>query len=229
VLTTTLDILREHQQYWQLAVQYNELGNSELRDKYIELALQGEHDDDTLIFLRSMQGRQDLIPDEVIKREVRRRKKYSDWSQLAGLYEKVGDYKNAVLNYCKTITESLAEGNAFSAAYYLKELSETELHRPLFKAAYRESTEAGDLWWQIRALQELGWTDELAAVVVAHRTEIEESGNSSLRELLYEATGDAEKLLEERRKTAEGVRMEVSSSPPKQRRIKSAKKRKDKR
>jgi hypothetical protein len=229
LLTTTLDVLKEHQQYWQLAVQYEELGNSELRDKYVELALQVEHDDDTLIFLRSMQGRQDLIPEEVIKREVRRRKKYSDWSQLARLYEKVGDHKNAALNYCRSITESLAEGNVFSSAYYLKELSEKELHVPLFQAAYRKSTEVGDLWWRIRALQELGWTDELATVVVAHRAEIEGSGNSPLRELLYKATGDFEKLQEERRKTAEGVRIGVSNGPPREKPIKSAKKPKKRR
>ena len=40
LITTTLDVLKEHEQYWQLAVQYEELGNSELRDKYVELALQ---------------------------------------------------------------------------------------------------------------------------------------------------------------------------------------------
>jgi hypothetical protein len=225
LLTTTLDVLLEHQQYWQLAVQYDELGNSELRDKYVELALQGRKDDDLLIFLRSLQGRQDLIPGEVIKREVRRRKKYSDWSQLARLYDKVGDYKNAVLNYCKTITESLAEGNVFSAAFYLKELSETELHGRLFQAAYRKAKEAGDLWWQIRALQELGWTDELEAIVVAHRAEIEESGNSILRELLYKATGEVEKLQEERRRTAAGVGIEVSTGPPKEKSTRSKKKR----
>src|SRR5471030_322313 len=172
-LTTTLDILKERQQFWLLAVHYDALGNNDLRDKYIELTLQQRHDDDTLIFLRSMQGRQDLIPAEVIKREVRPRRKHSDWSQLGRLYEKVGDYNNAVRSYCKSVLRSLDEGNVFSAAYYLKELSQTQLHGRLFEAAYRKATDAGDLWWQIRALQELGWKDELKSILQKHRAEIE--------------------------------------------------------
>lgn len=207
-LTTTLDILKEREQYWLLAVQYHALGNSQLRDKYIELTLQRQNDDDTLIFLRSMQGRQDLIPPESIEREVGRRQKYQDWSQLGRLYDKVGDHENAVRSYCKSILKNLGKGNVFSAAFYLKELSETELTERLFEAAYRKASESNNLWWQIRALQELGWQDELKSVLVQHREEIEESGTSLLRTALYEATGERDKLHEERRHLAEGIRIE---------------------
>lgn len=208
-LTMTLDILKERKQYWLLAIEYDALGNTDLRDKYIELTLQREDDDDTLIFLRSMQGRQDLIPPEVIRREVRRRKKYKDWSQLARLYENIGDHKNAVRYYCRSILQSLEEeDNVFSAAYYLKELSETELSRHLFEAAYRKASDADDLWWRIRALQELGWQDELKSVLVKHRTEIEKTGSSLLREALYQATDETDKLYEERCRRAESIRTE---------------------
>ena len=111
----------------------------------------------------------------MVSREVQRRKKYSDWSQLARLYAKLDDYESAVTNYCKSITRSLAEGRTFSAAYYLKELAEAGMHRELFAIAYRESTEKGDLWWRIRALEELGWKDELKSVLIENRTEIENS------------------------------------------------------
>jgi hypothetical protein len=207
-LTTTLDILKERKQYWWLAVHYDALGNTDLRDKYIELTLQQGSDDETLIFLRSMQGRQDLIPSKVIQREVRRREKHRDWSQLGRLYSKIGDYKKAVQCYCKTILEALEEGNVFAAAYYLKELSEAELSGRLFEAAYRKASDQHDLWWQIRALQELGWEGELKSVLVKHRTEIEKTENSELREELYRATGETDKLYEERRRMAEGVRIE---------------------
>jgi hypothetical protein len=206
-LTTTLDILKERKQYWLLAIQYNALGNTDLRDKYIELTLQEQRDDDTLIFLRSMQDRQDLIPRDVIKREISRREKYKDWSQLARLYDKIGDYKNAVQFYCKSIIQDLEEDNVFAAAFYLKELCGTVPSRQLFEEAYRRSTEKGDLWWQIRALQELGWKDELRRVLMSHRTEIEQSGNSLLRQELYSAAGETEKLYEEQRRNAEGIRI----------------------
>jgi tetratricopeptide (TPR) repeat protein len=208
-LTTTLEILRERGQYFLLVVHYDALGNNELRDKYIELALQQEpDDDDLLIFLRSIQSRQDLIPQEVIDREIQRRQEHSSWSHLARLYDKIGEHKNAVRNYCKTILEALDEERDFSAAFYLKELGETELQQRLFENAYRKSTEAGDLWWRIRALQELGWKDELKAVLIENRVEIERSGNSFLREQLFHATGETDKLHEERRARADGIRVE---------------------
>jgi len=212
-LTTTLDILKERQQFELLAMEYDALGNTELRDKYIELALQADNSDDTVITLRSMQGRRDLIPAEAVAHIVQRRKRNKDWSQLARLYAQVDDHRNAVINYCRTISESLKEGNIFSAAYYLKELAETRLDIHLFETAYRHSTESGDLWWSIRALQELDWSDELKAVLLAHRAEIENSGDSSLLIELYRVTGETEKLYELLRKGAEGMRI-VRVPPP---------------
>lgn len=212
-LTTTLDILKERKQYWVLAVQYDALGNTDLRDKYVELALQDESDDDAVIFLRSMQGRQDLIPQEAIQREVQRREKYEDWSQLGRLYEKIGDYKKAVQCYCKTILEDLKDDRVFAAAFYLKELAQTDLSGRLFEDAYKKASDERDLWWQIRALQELGWEDELKSVLVKHRAEIEKAGNTFLRQELYRVTGETDKLYEERRRSAEGLRIERVAPP----------------
>jgi tetratricopeptide (TPR) repeat protein len=170
-LTTTLDILKERQQFFLLAIRYEALGNPELRDKYIELAIEQDDSDENVIFLRSMQNRQDLIPKEALNREVRRRKKYADWSQLARLYSKVGNTKEAVLCYCKSVIEDIQSGRLFPAAYYLKELCEEQLENKLFALAYRQFTEENNLWWRIRALQELGWSDELKAVLTENREE----------------------------------------------------------
>jgi len=49
-------------------------------------------------------------------------------------------------------------------------------------------------------------------VLQKHRAEIEKSGNSLLREQLYLATGETDKLHEERRKRAEGIRIERMGS-----------------
>jgi len=206
-LTTTLDILKERQQFFLLAINYDVLGNAELRDKYIELAIKQDDSDDSVIFLRSMQHRRDLIPQEAVDREVQRRKKYSDWSQLARLYHKVGNYKETAIYYCRTVIEELEAGKVFPAAYYLKELCEEGLQRELFAMAYRQYTEANDLWWRIRALQELGWRDELKAVLMENREEIEKSNNLFLLRELYRVTGEQDKLYEVQRKQAESSRV----------------------
>ncbi len=108
-LTTQLDILREREQFEILAMDYDSLGNTALRDKYIELALARDDNDASVVYLRSMQGRQDLIPEEVKQREIHRKRMHSDWSQLARLYDQVGDHENAVSNYCRTVIEDPRE------------------------------------------------------------------------------------------------------------------------
>lgn len=59
---------------------------------------------------------------------------------------------------------------------------------------YREFTKSGDLWWRVRALQELGWEDELMRVLLQNREEIERSKNVLLLLQLYQVTGEFEKL-----------------------------------
>jgi hypothetical protein len=184
-------------------IHYDGIGNAELRDKYIELALAENGDDDTVIFLRAMQNRPDLVPKQLIKRVIARQKRNKDWSQLARTYESLGDRRNAALHYCRSIAESVQEGNAFSAAYYLKELCETGIAAGLFQEAYREFHSKGDLWWQVRCLQELGWQSELNELLVSNRAAIEKAGDTSLLQYLYAATGEQDKLYEQMKLEAE--------------------------
>jgi hypothetical protein len=203
-LTTTLDILAQRKQYWLLAIRYNSIGNIDLRDKYIELALAENNDDDDLtIFLRGLQGRKDLIPKDLIERVIERRKGYKDWSQLARVYKDIGDSKNAVLMYCKSIIEDVEQDEAFPAAFYLKEMCEEGLAEKLFEEAFKKFSESGDLWWQVRSLQELGWNSELKQLLISNRSRIESSGNTLLLQYLYEATGEKEKYYEQMKKEAE--------------------------
>lgn len=206
-ITSALDILTERKQYEILAIRYSALGNSELRDKYIELALAEDSSDQTVLFLRAMQGKQHLIPPSVLEREVKRRKEAADWSQLARLYEGVSDHRNAVFYYCKSIMESLEESTVFAAAYYLKEMCEAGLSGFLFEESYRAFSDSGDLWWQVRCLQELGWQSELQALLLANRNAIENSGNTLLKQYLYAATGERDKYLQEVKKEAALTKM----------------------
>jgi hypothetical protein len=79
IATALAEIYRENGELGLLASHYHRIGNKELRDKYIELALQDTDDDFSVINLRSLQGRLDLIPPEVISREIQ---KYTEKTDL---------------------------------------------------------------------------------------------------------------------------------------------------
>ena len=65
-LTTLIERLRETEDYITLASVYDDMENSDLRDKYIDLALERDSSDWLVIDLRSMQDRRDLIPGHVV-------------------------------------------------------------------------------------------------------------------------------------------------------------------
>ena len=194
--TSTLEILRENKQYELLAMHYNIIGNTDLRDKYIKLSLKQKNlSDETEIFLRHIQGKIKLVDSKKIKRVIAQKTRDKDWSELARLYDNISDFENAIQYYCKSIREDLEEGNIFSAAFYLKELSEEELFKPLFEKALKKYTKEKNLWWQVRSLQELGWDTELEELLISHKMEIEKSNDLELMEMLYKITGDKKKLL----------------------------------
>ena len=192
LITSQVEILKDNKQYELLVSMFDRLGNRELRDKYVEIALAADPSDFNIIELRSVQGRLDLIPADVRKRQIDVMVKHEDWSQLARLYKGLGDFQNAVLYYCKSIAQSLSESRLFSAAYYLKEMTERSLHVPLFEQAYKQFAEADDLWWQVRSLQELGYQTELKTLLISKRDLVEASNNPILLSLLHEALGDKE-------------------------------------
>lgn len=69
--TGIADIYREANAYEVLAMHYAVWGNEELRDKYIDLAINAGMDDESIIYYRSCQGRTDLISPQVITRQGR--------------------------------------------------------------------------------------------------------------------------------------------------------------
>lgn len=76
----------------------------------------------------------------------------------------------------------------------------------LFKLAYREAAEEGDLWWQIRPLQELGWEGELKQLLSDHSDEIRESGNPLTLALLNWSEDRQSEYVQSRKDFARGVR-----------------------
>jgi len=85
-ITSTAEIYRENEGFELLAGFYDSIENYELRDKYIEVALQKDSSDQTIMYLRSLQGRPELIPEETIERELRRYTKNKAWSQRARFF-----------------------------------------------------------------------------------------------------------------------------------------------
>ena len=196
LVTSVAEILRERKQYEMLAIHYENYGNTELRDKYIALALKEPHDPSAEIYLRCLQSRQDLLSAETIEARIAEMKENEDWSQLGRLYVDLGRVEEAVECYCRVIVDALHEGRSFPAAFYLKELCREKLFVPLFERAYRKSSEENDLWWQTRALQELGWDSELKDLLVQHKEEIEKSGDTFQKIELYAQTGERDKYRE---------------------------------
>ena len=191
-LTTLIERLRETQDYITLASIYDDLDSADLRDKYIDLALERDSPDWLVIDLRSMQNRCDLIPNDVVERRLARQTEIRDWSNRARTLVDLGRNIEAAHDYAKATLESLENGKIFHAAFCLKELVEKGLIDCLFEKALEEATAENDLWWQIRSLQELGWDSELDDLLLANEDEIEASENLLLKSYLLLAKGDEE-------------------------------------
>jgi hypothetical protein len=212
--TSAAEILRERKQFELLAVHYSVIGNAELRDKYVETALQQDPSDQSVAFLRHVQGSPNLIPDEVVEREIERYTRNEDWSQRARFFRDQGRHEEAVADYLRTIQRDIEDKNSFSAAFYLKELQESGLLEEMFVIALRESQEESDLWWQIRALEELGWDTELKELVLANESDIVDSEDLFLLEQLARAKGDIDRLVQLRKEITMGMRVAVIGSSP---------------
>lgn len=189
-ITSIAEIYRENGNFELLAIHYDVIGNKELRDKYIDIALSKSPSDDTVVFLRGLQGRLDLIPQEVVDREDQRLIASKDWLQRARMLTTLNKHREAVTDYLQGILKSLSEDRVFSAAFYLRELSESNLLEELFVFALKNAREDGDLWWQVRALQELAWQSELDELLIENEDEILNSDNLELMRLLAISKGN---------------------------------------
>jgi hypothetical protein len=191
-LTSLIETLREKKDYITLANVYDDMDNNQLRDKYIDLALESDDSDWLVIYLRSMQDRRDLIPADVAERRLSDQLTRQDWPQRARTLVNLGRHVEAAHDYTRHVFGSLERGRIFTSAYYLKELFEEDLVDRLFEAALQEATDEGDLWWQVRCLQELEWDSELKDLLLSNEEEIRSSGDLKLLPLLLRAKGDDE-------------------------------------
>lgn len=192
IVTHLAEIYRERKAFDLLAIHYDTIGNKELRDKYIDLAINNGLDDDGVIHFRIMQGKGQLIPQEVIARRVKNLQEDNDLFNLGRLYYNTGQYDKATEILCLDIINSIKTGGLFHAAYAIKEMTNDGLVEALFLESFKIARENNDLWWQYRSLQELGWYTEITNFLISNKQEIENSGNTSLKAALAIALGDKE-------------------------------------
>jgi hypothetical protein len=192
-LTSVVEALREHEEFALLAAVYDSAGNMALRDKYVDLALAAGATDEDICFLRGLQDLPDQIPQDVAERRLHRQEEIKDWSQRARTLVSLGRKVEAAHDYVRGVARSMDDGNVFSSAFYLKELVEEGLIEALFEEALDRAANNGDLWWQVRALQELSWSDELERLILGNQKAIKESGFLPILELLYHYLGETER------------------------------------
>jgi tetratricopeptide (TPR) repeat protein len=201
--TSIAEIYREQQNFEALARHYQSLGNPDLRDKYVELALKANPDSETVIYLRSLQGRVDLIPQEVIDERLRKLGQRRMRLRRARVNRKLGRSEEAVSDYLEGVLDRLKDKSYFTAAFYLKELGESGLIHELFEQALDDAESENDLWWQVRSLEELGRYEEARELVLANEADILASEDDLLfRELLALAKGDKAEWLKTRMELA---------------------------
>jgi hypothetical protein len=164
-LIDELESLKDDNALEEIIFLLDEVGNTRLRDDYIDKFIGQNSDDmDSQVYFRSMQGKIDLLDPLAVEEYLAELKRDESWSQVGRTLKHIGRGAEAAEYYLRDILESLSKGNTFSAAFYLKELSEEELHRPLFERAYKESRQRGEVWWEYRALQELELDDEIESL-----------------------------------------------------------------
>lgn len=166
--------LKEISRLLGLILKYQRSGQLDLRDKYIDkVLLNKDVPVGTELYLRAMQGKIHLVDPIRAQEQLDEWKKAQNWSSLARACRHLGRHDEAVEYYCLTCIDALKDGRPFSAGFYMKEMIEKKLVVYLFERALQQAKEKGDIWWQIRSLQELGRDDEIDELVLQNRGLIE--------------------------------------------------------
>jgi hypothetical protein len=194
--TSLVEINREAENWVNLVFVYEGVGNEDLRDKAVERAISEGVTNEILVLLRRLQGRVADVPPTVIASEIERLTEKGNYRELTVLYEDLGRYRDAAEAFVKGLSKDLPEFSTFTLAHHLKELADTEVIPGLFVQALQEAADRDDFWWQVRALEELGWTTELHEFVLQNEArietdpEMEEFTRAHLRMIAAEAKGD---------------------------------------
>ncbi len=195
-VATLAESLRENEQFELLALLYHECGIAELRDKYIEKALAQQNSVRAALSLRALQGRMDQVDTALIDQQLEQHQRNEDWVQLARLQAALKRWPEAVQSYCRGLVKAIECGDSFSTGSILQEISQQQLHKALFELALRQAADENDFWWEVRALEAMGWKDELRDYITNKQAAVEQSDDMFLQLILFHELGDAEKALQ---------------------------------
>jgi hypothetical protein len=196
-----LEIHKAAEHWFRVAQIYDEIGDVELRDKYIDLTLKGNPNLFERYGIARMQGTTTDLSQELIAATLEDVGK--DWTWRAAILKETGNISQAAVVYLEGIRAAIERGAWFNAAFYIRHALNGEIADMLFLRSLRESAEEGDLWWQLRAFEELGWNDAKRELLLGNESKIQESGEPHLMEQLAKAKGDAELALKAAKELAE--------------------------
>lgn len=201
-----LEVAREQKDWLTVARIYDSAGDDALRDEYVERALKELPSPFYRVLLADLRGHAADLPDDV---KVAAAEEVSeDWTTHGSVLFDIGKVKDAALVWLGGVTDAIQNDRWFLAAFYIKH-SLSQLVDPLFERALRGDIDRGDLWWQLRCYEELGWKNEAKELLLGNEQLIRTSGNRHLQCKLAEAQGDDATFL---RLTMEIQRHPVGSS-----------------
>ncbi|MAM53958.1 HNH endonuclease signature motif containing protein [uncultured Microbacterium sp.] len=204
-----IEIWRKNEDWLRVATAYHAAGDLQLRDAYIVKYLAIDPSPRAQLLAARLQGRVDDLPTEV--KHAAAEDASVDWTSHGRVLLEINEVEEAVRVLIAGVLESLDEGRWFTAAYYIRHVLEADAADELFKMALRESHDEGDLWWELRAYEELGWESEARALLLANEEAIKESGKPTLQQKLAGELGDADEHLRLTKEIAElGARAHFS-------------------
>jgi hypothetical protein len=212
--TALVEIDRDAENWVGLAYLYNRLGNDELRDKAIEKAISAGVSIEVMLGLRAIQGRLSEVDQGVIADHLSKAEQDGRYREQASLHVDLGDHRAGAEAYIRGLTETMDDFSVFTVAHHLNELVSMNVIDGMFVEALEKAADEDDLWWQVRSLEELGWTPELRGFVLANEERIEqdpdleEEQRVSLRMIAAEAKSDRaayKKAREEQEKIDAGI------------------------
>lgn len=132
-----LEIYKAAEDWFHVAWTYDRIGDAELRDKYIEMALQQNPRPFDAYRLARMQGKTTNLPPDFIDAVIQ--DVGGDWTWVGAILRETGDVVAATQVYLKGIKEALENGSWFLAAFYIRHGLNETIADNLFAKSLRES------------------------------------------------------------------------------------------
>lgn len=182
-----LEVAREQGDWLTVARIYGAAGDEALRDEYVGRALKELPSPFYQVLLADLQGRALDLPEDV--KLAAAEEVSEDWTTHGQILFDTGKASEAALIWLGGVSDAVENDHWFLAAYYIKHAL-SQVVDLLFERALQRAIDQGDLWWQLRCYEELGWQAEVKELLLGNEQVIRTSGNRLLQRKLAEVQGD---------------------------------------